>query len=134
MEGTCQDALKGGYILNDCEGTPELILIATGSEVDLALKAKTQLAKEGRRVRVVSLPCMEIFEKQTSEYKESVLPKSVRKRVAIEALSGFGWSRYTGLDGASVTMDSFGASAPSEKLFEHFGFTVNHVVEVAKSL
>lgn len=134
VEGTCQDALKGGYILNDCEGTPELILIATGSEVDLALKAKTQLAKEGRKVRVVSLPCMEIFEKQTSEYKESVLPKSVRKRVAIEALSGFGWSRYTGLDGASVTMDSFGASAPSEKLFEHFGFTVNHVVEVAKSL
>lgn len=77
---------------------------------------------------------MEIFEKQTPEYKESVLPKAVRKRVAIEALSGFGWGSYVGLDGALVTMDSFGASAPADKLFEHFGFTVDHVVDVAKSL
>lgn len=131
---TSKDALKGAYVLDDCEGTPELILMASGSEVSLAVKAKAVLAAEGRKVRVVSMPSMEIFEEQSAEYKESVLPKSVRKRVAIEALGDFGWGRYVGLDGASVTMTSFGASGPANELFKHFGFTVEHVVEVAKSL
>ena len=91
MAGSSKDALKGGYVIDDCEGTPEVILIASGSEVELAVKAKAELAAEGMKVRVVSMPCMDIFEAQSKEYKESVLPKAVRKRVAIEALSDFGW-------------------------------------------
>lgn len=132
--GSMRDALKGGYILEDCEGTPDVILMATGSEVSLAVNAKAKLAEEGMQARVVSMPCLELFEAQSKEYKESVLPKEVRKRVAVEALSGFGWERYTGLDGVVVAMTSFGASAPAEQLFEHFGFTVDRVVEAAKSL
>lgn len=134
MAGSSKDALKGAYVLDDCAGTPELILIASGSEVELAVKAKAVLEGEGKQVRVVSMPCMELFEEQTPEYKESVLPKAVRARVAIEALGDFGWGRYVGLDGATVTMRGFGASAPAAQLFEHFGFTVDHVVEVARSL
>lgn len=134
MEGSSKDALKGGYVIDDCEGTPEVILIASGSEVELAVKAKAELAAEGMKVRVVSMPCMDIFEAQSKEYKESVLPKAVRKRVAIEALSDFGWGKYVGLDGAYVTMKGFGASAPAAKLFEHFGFTVENVVNTVKAL
>lgn len=134
VEGTSREAGKGAYVLDDCEGTPDLILMASGSEVALAVKAKTELEKEGQKVRVVSMPSMEVFEEQTPEYKESVLPGAVRKRVAIEALSGFGWHRYVGLDGALITMDGFGASAPSGRLFEHFGFTVDHIVAAAKAL
>ena len=134
MEGSSKDALKGGYVIDDCEGTPEVILIASGSEVELAVKAKAELAAEGMKVRVVSMPCMDIFEVQSKEYKESVLPKAVRKRVAIEALSDFGWGKYVGLDGAYVTMKGFGASAPAAKLFEHFGFTVENVVNTVKAL
>lgn len=134
MAGSCKDALKGGYVIDDCEGTPEAILIASGSEVALAVKAKERLGAEGMKVRVVSMPCMDLFEEQTAEYKESVLPKDVRKRVAVEALSGFGWGRYVGLDGAAVTMDGFGASGPADELFEKFGFTVEKVVEAVKSL
>ncbi len=134
VKGSSKDALKGGYVMDDCDGTPELILIATGSEVGLAVKAKAVLEAEGRKVRVVSMPCMELFDQQSKEYKESVLPNAVRKRVAIEALGEFGWSKYIGLDGASVTMRSFGASAPAGVLFERFGFTVDNVVNVAKSL
>lgn len=134
MAGSSKEALKGGYVIDDCEGTPEYILIATGSEVELAVKAKALLAAEGRSVRVVSMPCMEVFEEQSAEYKESVLPKAVRRRVAVEALGDFGWGRYVGLDGATVTMQGFGASAPAAKLFEHFGFTAEHVAEVARSL
>ena len=85
-------------------------------------------------MRVVSMPCMDLFEEQPAEYKEAVLPKSVRARVAIEALSDFGWGRYVGLDGKTVTMTGFGASGPAAQLFERFGFTVDHVVEVARSL
>ena len=106
----------------------------SGSEVELSVKAKEILAAEGRKVRVVSMPCMDLFEEQSEEYKESVLPKAVRKRVVIEALSDFGWGRYVGLDGAYVTMKGFGASGPAAVLFEHFGFTVDHVVETVKSL
>ena len=133
MAGSSKDALKGGYVMDDCEGTPDVILIASGSEVELAVKAKAELANE-MKVRVVSMPCMELFEAQSAEYKESVLPKAVRKRVAIEALSDFGWGKYVGLDGAYVTMKGFGASAPAAKLFEHFGFTVENVVNTVKSL
>ena len=133
MAGSSKEALKGGYVIDDCEGTPDVILIASGSEVALAVKAKAELAKE-MKVRVVSMPCMELFEAQSAEYKESVLPKAVRKRVAIEALSDFGWGKYVGLDGAYVTMKGFGASAPAAKLFEHFGFTVENVVNTVKSL
>lgn len=134
MPGSSKEALKGGYVIDDCEGTPEVILIASGSEVELAVKAKAELANEGMKVRVVSMPCMELFEAQSAEYKESVLPKAIRKRVAIEALSDFGWGKYVGLDGAYVTMKGFGASAPAAKLFEHFGFTVENVVNTVKAL
>ena len=134
VTGTSREALKGAYVLQDCEGLPELILIASGSEVALAAEAKAILDKEGKKVRLVSMPSMGIFEEQTEAYKESVLPKAVRKRLAVEALSGFGWHRYVGLDGALITMDGFGSSAPAAKLFEHFGFTVDHILEVARSL
>ena len=134
ITGSSREALKGGYVIDDCEGTPEVILIASGSEVELAVKAKAELEAEGTKVRVVSMPCMELFEEQSAEYKESVLPKEVRKRVAIEALSDFGWGKYVGLDGAYVCMKSFGASAPAAKLFEKFGFTVENVVNTVKAL
>ncbi len=134
VEGTGRGALKGGYIISDCEGTPEVILIATGSEVSLALEAAKILTAEGRKIRVVSMPCMELFEEQTDEYKESVLPRSVTRRVVVEAAGSFGWGSYTGLDGACVTMEGFGASGPAARLFEHFGFTVDHVVETVKAL
>ena len=127
-------ALKGAYVLKDSEKPCEYILIATGSEVGLALDAQAKLTEEGYQVRVVSMPSMELFEQQTAEYKESVLPDSVRKRVAVEALSDFGWAKYVGLDGATVSMHSFGASAPAGLLFEHFGFTVENVVNTVKGL
>ena len=134
IAGSSKDALKGGYVIDDCEGTPDVILIASGSEVELAVKSKEALAAEGMKVRVVSMPCMELFEEQSAEYKEAVLPKNVRKRVAIEALSDFGWGRYVGLDGGYVCMKGFGASAPAAKLFEKFGFTVENVVNTVKEL
>ena len=134
MAGSSREALKGAYVLDDCEGTPELILMASGSEVELAVKAKEVLSAEGKKVRVVSMPCMDLFEEQSEEYKESVLPREVRRRVAVEALGSFGWDKYTGLDGKIIAMESFGASAPAGLLFKKFGFTVEHVVEVAKSL
>lgn len=134
MPGSSKEALKGGYVIDDCEGTPDVILIASGSEVSLSVKVKEVLSAEGMKVRVVSMPCMDLFEEQTAEYKESVLPMAVRKRVAVEALSDFGWGRYVGLDGKTVTMTGFGASGPAEQLFEKFGFTVDHVVETVKSL
>lgn len=134
IEGSGQDALKGGYVVDDCDGMPELILIASGSEVDLAVKAKHVLEQEGKKVRVVSMPCMELFEDQSEEYKESVLPLSVEKRVAVEAAVDFGWAKYVGLHGACVTMKGFGASGPAASLFEKFGFTVDNIVNTAKSL
>ena len=134
ITGSSREALKGGYVIDDCEGTPEVILIASGSEVELAVKAKAELEAEGTKVRVVSMPCMELFEEQSAEYREAVLPRAVRKRVAIEALSDFGWGKYVGLDGAYVCMQSFGASAPAAKLFEKFGFTVENVVNTVKAL
>jgi len=125
---------KGGYILNDCDGTPDLILIGTGTELDLCVKAAAQLSAEGKAVRVVSMPCVELFEEQDAAYRESVLPAAVRKRVVVEASSSFGWHKYTGFDGASVSIDSFGASAPGGVCLEKFGFTVDNVVATAKAL
>ncbi|QEY32473.1 transketolase [Synechococcus sp. RSCCF101] len=125
---------KGGYVLEDCDGTPELILIGTGSELDLCVQAAAQLSSEGRRVRVVSMPCMELFEEQSAEYRESVLPAAVRARVAVEAAEAFGWHKYVGLDGATVTMDRFGASAPGGTCMEQFGFTVENVLAKARTV
>lgn len=135
LEHSSKEALKGAYILEDsAKETPDAIIIATGSEVNLAVEAKAELAKEGIDVRVVSMPCMEVFEKQSAEYKEAVLPKKVRARVAVEALIDYGWGKYVGLDGATVTMQSFGASAPPAVLFEKFGITTENVVKAVKSV
>lgn len=135
LSGSGKEALKGGYILEESEKeTPDAILIASGSEVSLAVEAKKVLLEQGMDVRVVSMPSMDIFERQDPSYREMVLPKSVRKRVAVEALSGFGWDRYVGLDGACISMTGFGASAPAGELFEKFGFTVDHVVETVLNL
>ena len=125
---------RGGYILNDCSGTPELILIATGSEVELAVAAYHELTAAGRKVRVVSMPSTDAFDKQDQAYKESVLPSSVTARLAIEAgISDF-WYKYVGLNGKIIGMTSFGESGPADQLFAKFGFTVDNVVKQAKSL
>jgi len=125
---------KGGYILKDSQDEPELIMIATGSEVALAVDAADQLTQAGTAVRVVSMPSTDRFDQQDSEYKETVLPRSVRKRIAIEAGSTDYWAKYVGFDGLVVGMTGFGESAPADQLFEHFGFTVENVVAQAKAL
>jgi len=135
LAGSSKEALKGGYVVADSsKETPDAIIIASGSEVSLSIEAKEVLAKEGVDVRVVSMPCMDIFEKQSLEYKEKVLPKAVRARVAVEALSEFGWGKYVGLDGKTVCLDRFGASAPAGVLFKEFGFTVDNVVKAVKEV
>lgn len=135
MPGSSKDALKGGYIIDDSsKAEPDAIIIASGSEVSLAVDAKAKLAQDGIDVRVVSMPSMDLFDAQPQEYKDAVLPKSVRKRVAIEALSDFGWYKYVGLDGAVMAMKGFGASGPANLLFEKFGFTVDNVVKTVKSI
>lgn len=135
LAGSSKEALKGAYILEDSKkDTPDAILIATGSEVSVAVDAKEALAKEGVDVRVVSMPCMELFEKQSAEYKECVLPKTVRARVAIEAGAEHGWGKYVGLDGTTVTMQGFGASAPFSVLFKKFGFTAENVANKVKEI
>ncbi|MFC7089290.1 transketolase C-terminal domain-containing protein, partial [Halomonas salifodinae] len=125
---------RGGYVLRDCEGTPELILIATGSEVGLAMDAATRLSEQGKAVRVVSLPSTDAFDDQDADYRESVLPRAVTARLAIEAGHRDFWFKYVGLDGDIVGMSSFGESAPAGDLFKHFGFTVDNVVERAQAL
>lgn len=125
---------RGGYILKDCAGQPELIFIATGSEVELAVNAADQLTAEGRKVRVVSMPATEVFDKQDAAYRESVLPAAVSARVAVEAGIADFWYKYVGLNGAVVGMTTFGESAPAELLFKEFGFTVDNVVAKAKAL
>jgi transketolase len=135
LPGSSKDALKGGYVVDDSsKEVPDAILLASGSEVELSVSAKKELLKEGIDVRVVSMPSMELFEQQTTEYKESVLPKDVRARVAVEAAIDFGWGKYVGLDGAYVTMKGFGASAPAAELFKKFGFTTENVVATVKSI
>lgn len=128
-----QAIAKGGYILKDCDGTPDLIYIATGSEVALAFHAAAELAKEGKKVRVVSMPCCEVFDRQSDEYKEQVLPKAVRARVAIEAGTTTTWYKYVGLDGKILGLDHYGASGPAAKLFERYGFTVENAVAFGKA-
>jgi transketolase len=123
---------QGGYILDDSEGTPEVILMGTGSELQLCVAAHEQLTTEGVKSRVVSMPCWELFERQTQEYRDSVLPTSVRARVAVEAGTSLGWRRYTGIDGEIIARRDFGASAPLKELLKHFGFTVEKVIEAAR--
>jgi transketolase len=135
LEKSSADAVaKGAYIVSDSDGTPDLILMATGSEVDLCIKAAETLRGEGKKVRVVSMPCWELFDEQDAAYKESVLPKAVTKRLAVEAGSSFGWHRFVGTDGDCLTIDRFGASAPGPVCLEKFGFTVDNVVAKAKAL
>ncbi len=136
LEGSSKEAFKGGYILAEAANKDkiDLIIMASGSEVELAVGAKAELEKEGKSVRVVSIPCMDVFEAQSPEYIEGVLPSAVRARLAIEAANPMPWYKYVGLDGDVVAMDTFGASAPARILFEHFGFTVANVVEKAKAL
>jgi transketolase len=125
---------KGAYVAVDCDGTPDMILIGTGSEVSLCVDAAAKLTAEGHKVRVVSMPCWELFDEQDEAYRESVLPKAVTKRLAVEAGSSFGWCRYVGSAGATVTVDGFGASAPGDIIMEKMGFTVDNVVAKAKAL
>lgn len=139
LPGTAEQAdknvAKGGYVLSASKGeTPEGILIATGSEVGLAYEAQKALAEEGVDVSVVSIPSFDLFEAQSEEYKEAVLPKTVTKRVAVEAAASFGWEKYTGTFGKVIAIDHFGASAPGDKVLSEFGFTVENVVETFKSL
>ncbi|HHU2034626.1 transketolase [Escherichia coli] len=125
---------RGGYVLSDCDSQPEMILISAGSEIELVVSAAKALTEEGRKVRVVSMPCTERFDNQDAAYKESVLPKAVRKRLAVEAsIAGF-WERYVGLDGKVIGMTSFGESAPANVLFKHFGFTPENVLAQAREL
>jgi len=128
------DAERGGYVLHDSETTPDIILIATGSEVQLAMAAAQQLNEQGKAVRVVSMPCTNVFDRQSKEYREAVLPKAVTKRVAVEALAKDTWYKYVGLDGAVIGMDTFGESAPAGQLFEHFGITTNAIVTAVNNL
>jgi transketolase len=130
MEG----ATKGAYTVFDCEGTPELILIGTGSELSLCVTAAEKLTAEGNKVRVVSMPSWELFEAQDAAYKESVLPKAVTKRLSVEAGASFGWHKYVGTEGDTVSIDRFGASAPGGVCMEKFGFSVDNVLAKAKAL
>lgn len=134
-EGTGKNALKGAYILSDSEKkTPDVILIASGSEVECCMNAKEMLKQDGIDARVVSMPCMELFEKQSKAYKESVIPTSVRKRVCVEAGSSYSWYKYAGIDGAVVGIDKFGLSGPAKQVFELYGITSKNVYETAKNL
>jgi len=123
---------RGGYVLKDCAGTPECILIATGSEVALAIEAADALAARGRRIRVVSMPSTQLFDAQDADYREQVLPAAVRHRVAIEAGAPDSWWRYVSCDGTVVGIDAFGMSAPAKDLFRHFGFTAEHVIRIVE--
>ena len=136
IEGSSKDAFKGAYVISEASNKDsiDLILLASGSEVELAINAKAVLEGEGKSVRVVSVPCMDIFDKQSKEYNEEVLPSNVRARLAVEAGGTMPWFKYVGIDGDVVGMTSFGASAPASVLFKHFGFTTENVVERAKKL
>ncbi len=131
---------KGAYVLAEAEdkqggaSEPKLIIIATGSEVGLAMQAREQLNQTGTPTRVVSMPCWEFFDEQSAKYKESVFPSNVKARLAIEAGVSLGWSKYVGLEGDTLTVDKFGASAPAADVFAEFGFTVENVLKKAKKL
>lgn len=134
IPGTGKEAFKGAYVLKDFKKDFDVILIATGSEVDLAYKAAEELLKNDIGARVVSMPSMDLFDMQSEAYREEVLPKSVRARVGVEAYNELGWGKYIGLDGKMIAMEGFGASAPANQLFEHFGITVDNIVNTAKGL
>jgi transketolase len=125
---------KGAYVLSDSDKTPQVILMATGSEVSLILQAQAKLAEEGIAARVVSMPSWELFEKQDAAYKESVFPKAIKKRLAVEMASPLGWHKYVTDEGDTLCMETFGESAPAEELYKFFGFTVDNVVKKAKAL
>ncbi|MEO0406129.1 MAG: transketolase [Cyanobacteria bacterium P01_A01_bin.135] len=132
-ETSIEGVAKGAYVIS-CDGVPEIILIGTGSELSLCVEAAKQLRESGRKVRVVSMPCWELFDKQDEAYRESVLPKDITKRLSVEAGTVFGWCRYVGSEGDSIGIDTFGASAPGKICMEQFGFTVDNVVSRAKAL
>jgi transketolase len=134
LYGSAEGVQKGGYVLAREEGELQALIIASGSEVPLALAAREQLQQEGVGVRVVSLPCWELFEQQAREYRDQVLPPACTRRVAVEAASTFGWERYVGRCGKVVGMTGFGASGPAGKLFEHFGFTTENVAKQVRAL
>ncbi|TJX15199.1 transketolase [Tissierella creatinini] len=134
LDGSGKEALKGGYIIKREKDKLDIILISSGSEVQLAYEASKFLEEKGIGARVVSMPSMELFEEQTEEYKNEVLPKNIRKRVAVEAGSSFGWHKYTGFEGKVISIDSFGASAPANQLFKKFNLTVENVVNTALEL
>ncbi len=134
LDGTGKDALKGGYVVRKEKGNLDIILIGTGSEVQLCYEAAKVLEEKGIGARVVSMPSMELFEEQSEEYKMSVLPKHITKRVAVEAGSSFGWHKYTGFEGKIISIDSFGASAPANQLFNKFNLTLENVINVIEEL
>jgi transketolase len=125
---------RGAYVLADTDGMPDVVLIATGSEVSLALQARDELAADGIGARVVSMPCSELFDRQPQEYRDEVLPPDVKARVAIEQASALGWARYVGDGGAIVAMNTFGASAPLKELVQKFGFTPDAVTRTAREV
>ena len=133
LSGTGDEAKRGAYIVSDAEH-PDALLLATGSEVQLALEAQETLKKEGIACRVVSMPSWEVFGKQDAEYQESVLPKEIRTRVAVEAAGTFGWERWTGADGVVIGMRTFGESGPAAEVFEKFGITAKTVAETVRTL
>ena len=135
MENTSYEGVsKGAYIVSEAKQEMDGILIATGSEVNLAVAAQAALADEGIYVRVVSMPSMDLFEKQPKEYRESILPKSVTKRLAIEMGATYGWHKYVGFDGRVLGIDRFGASAPANKVIEAYGFTVENIISLYKGM
>ena len=135
QKSTGKKAELGGYILSDSKkAIPDIILLSSGSEVSLCMEAKLKLSAVDIDVRIVSMPCMEIFDAQSEQYKNSVLPKECKKRLAVEAASAMPWHKYVGLNGKVLGIDIFGKSAPSAELFKHFGFTVENVVQLAKNL
>lgn len=131
--GPAAGTARGGYTVVDCAAEPQVILIGTGSELMLCIEAAEKLTDEGIAVRVVSMPCFELFDQQDADYRNSILPANVHARVGVEAGIRMGWDRYLGTDGHFVGMDSFGASAPAEALYEHFGITVENIVKSAKA-
>lgn len=129
LDETSENSCKGGYILKESNQNPEIIIIATGSEISIAYDVYDELVKREKKVRIVSMPSFELFDKQEIDYKESILPNEVRKRISIEAASTFGWQKYTGIDGINIGIDTFGASAPSKELYNKFGIESNQIVK-----
>ena len=132
MVGSNRGALRGGYIIDDCMSKPDIIIIASGSEVDLAVKAKEQLKDPNLNIRIVSMPCQELFREQSEEYKESILPSCVENRIIVEAGSRLSWGEFAGFKGKYVTMDTFGASGKPADLFKAFHLTVEDVIKAIK--